>query len=159
VGLKVADIVGYNKLVLRSVDNNFGQKCNINIWTIKEDFRNINLMILLSYIISEHKDWKKAHITIHTLFPTGEKAALAKKVRKLIRDGRLPISERSVRIHTYQNEREISDIIKKYSRLCDLTMIGFTQEQVETQGTKVFNRYQDLTDVLFVQSSQDLVIS
>jgi hypothetical protein len=158
-GLKVADIVGYNKLVLRSIDNNFGQKCNINLWTIKEDFKNINLMILLSYIISEHKDWKKAQITIHTLFPTGEKTALAKKVRKLIRDGRLPISERSVRIHTYEKEKDIAGIIEKNSSLCDLTIIGFTQEQLMKQGAKIFNKYPTLKDVLFVQTSQDLVIT
>ncbi|MGA1873167.1 MAG: amino acid permease [Thermoplasmatota archaeon] len=159
VGLKVADIVGYNKLVLRSANNNFGQRASIHIWTIKEDFRNINLMILLSYIISEHKDWKKAQITIHTLFPAGEKAALAKKVKKLISEGRLPISPNSVMIHTFQKEKDIAGIIQKNSRFSDLTMIGFTKEQVEIQGAKIFNRYPTLKDVLFVQSSQELVIT
>jgi len=158
VGLKVADVMGYNKLVLRSIDNNFGHRTNINIWTIKEDFRNINLMILLAFIISEHKDWRKAHITIHTLFPAGEKKALAKKVRKLISEGRLPISPGAVRIHTYQREKDITGIIEKNSSLSDLTMIGFTQEQIDAQGAKVFNKYPTLNDVLFVQTSQDLVI-
>jgi hypothetical protein len=159
VGLKVADIVGYNKLVLRSAGKDFGQKCNINIWTIQEDLKNINLMILLSYIISENKDWKKAKITIHTLFPEGEKAALAKKVKKLISEGRLPISQRSVMIHTYKKEKDIPGIIEGNSSMCDLTLIGFTREQVETQGVRVFSKYPGLQDVLFVQSSQDLVIS
>ena len=145
--------------MLTSINNNFLQKFNINIWTVNEDLGNVKLMILLSYIISEHKDWKRAQITIHTLFPTGEKKALAKKVRKLIRDGRLPISERSVRIHTYERAKDIAGIIEKNSTLCDLTMIGFTQEQLMTQGAKIFNQYPTLKDVLFVQSSQNLVIT
>lgn len=159
VGLKIAEVVDYNKLVLRSTEHNFGQRKNIHLWITKGDFKNLNLMILLSYIIMEHEDWKDAKVTIHTLFSKGEKVALANRIKNLIAEGRLPISPRSVRIRTYSDEKEIVNIVHKYSKRADLTMIGFTQEQIEACGTGIFTKYDNLQDTLFVQASQDLVIT
>ena len=159
IGLKIASVVNYNKLVLRSTEHNFGDRKRIHLWITREDFKNINLMILLSYIIMEHDDWKDAKITIHTLFSKGEKAALAKRVKNLIVEGRLPISQRSVRIRTYREENEIVDIIHRFSRGADLTMIGFTREQIEASGSEIFTRYDDLRDTLFVQATQEVVIT
>ena len=151
--------MNYNKLVLRSTEHNFGDRKRIHLWITREDFKNINLMILLSYIIMEHDDWKNAKITIHTLFSKGEKAALAMRVKNLIVEGRLPISQRSVRIRTYREENEIVDIVHRYSRGADLTMIGFTRDQIEASGSEIFTRYDDLRDTLFVQATQEVVIT
>ncbi|MCK5774228.1 MAG: amino acid permease [Thermoplasmata archaeon] len=159
IGLKIAGVVKYNKLVLRSTEHNFGDRKRIHLWITREDFKNLNLMILLSFIIMEHEDWKDAKVIIHTLFSKGKKAALAKRVKDLIAEGRLPISQRAVRIRTYENEEEIADIIHRYSRRADLTMIGFTQEQIEASGSEIFTRYDDLRDTLFVQANQDLMIT
>lgn len=159
IGLKIASVVKYNKLVLRSTEHNFGDRKRIHLWITREDFKNLNLMILLSFIIMEHEDWKDAKVTIHTLFSKGKKAALAKRVKSLIAEGRLPISERAVRIRTYENEEDIGDIVHRYSRRADLTMVGFTQEQIEASGSEIFTRYDKLQDTLFVQANQDLMIT
>ncbi|MDG6224209.1 MAG: amino acid permease [Candidatus Thermoplasmatota archaeon] len=158
-GLRMASIVNYNKLVLRSTEHNFGHRQNIHLWITKEDFRNVNLMILLSYIIMEHDEWKGTKISIFTLFPKGDRAALAKRVKALVSEGRLPISMRSVKSKVYESDEEMRDKINRISKKADLTIVGFTQEQIENMGPEIFTRFDKVRDTLFVSSSQDLVIT
>lgn len=153
---RVAD---YNNLVLRSTEHDFGSRKTIHVWIGKDDFKNINLMILLSYIIMEHKDWRGADIKIYTLFSRGEKAVLAKRIRSLISKGRIPISSRSVHSKVYESEKDIEGIIRKHSSKADLTLFGFTFEQIKEQGGRVFTRYDMKNEVLFVNAAQDLVIN
>jgi hypothetical protein len=157
-GIQTARTAGFNTLVLRSTEHYFGTRRNIDIWIMKDDFRNINLMILLAYIILEHPEWSEADITIHTLFPKGEKAQLAKRVRSLISKGRLPISVRSVRTFSYESEDELRAIITKRSRNSDLTIMGFTEFEMGREGPDLFTKNPLGTDTLFVSAAQDLVI-
>jgi solute carrier family 12 sodium/potassium/chloride transporter 2 len=158
-GLKLSGVAKYNKLVLRSTEHNFGPRKNIHVWLTKEDFQNVNLMILLSYIIMEHSDWKGSDIKIYTLFSRGERAEMISKVRSLIKRGRLPISMRSVRSKVYENDKDRVRIINETSSMADLTIIGFTDTMINEEGENVFMNYSRVRDILFVSSSQDLVIS
>ncbi|MGA1866876.1 MAG: amino acid permease [Thermoplasmatota archaeon] len=158
-GLRIAKVVKYNKLVLRSTDLDFGLRRDVHLWITKEDFRNINLMILLAYIITQHRDWKDSEIKIFTLFSRGEKKVLAKKVKDLIAKGRIPISQRSVRSKVYDTEKDMIDIINRYSSKADLTMIGFNDRQLSQMGEQLFTRYKDAKDTIFVSASQELLIT
>ncbi len=157
-GIRTAMAASFNTLVLRSTEHYFGTRRSIDLWIMKDDFRNVNLMILLAYIILEHQEWSEADITIHTLFPRGEKAQLAKRVKMLISKGRLPISVRSVRSYSYDSEDEVRSIIKRRSNDSDLTIMGFTLEEIEKEGSDIFTRYPIATDTLFVSAVQDIVI-
>jgi len=158
-GIKMAMTAGFNTLVLRSTEHNFGYKKSINLWITKDDFKNVNLMILLSYIIMEHRDWADAKIRIYTLFSRGEKAEMAKKVKALISEGRLPISVRSVHPKIFDSESERIETINRFSSEADLTLIGFTKEELDASGAEIFTRYQSINSTLFVCANQDLVIT
>jgi solute carrier family 12 sodium/potassium/chloride transporter 2 len=158
-GLKVAGSVNYNKLVLRSTEHNFGLRKIIHLWITKDDLKNINLMILLSYIIMQHKDWKDAQITIFTLFSKGDKDFQARSVKALISTGRIPIPMKSIKPEIIRSERDMVDKINRISKRADLTIIGFTRKDVHSLGSVTFTRYEKIRDTLFVSASQDIVIS
>ncbi len=48
----------------------------------KEDYENANLMILLSYIILGHSDWKNGEIKIFATFPKEEFKARRRKFNR-----------------------------------------------------------------------------
>ena len=64
-GCLMASAPMMNRLVLRHSDHFFGNRKNIHVWLTWNDYRNANLMVLLSYILLGHPDWAGAEI--HTL--------------------------------------------------------------------------------------------
>ncbi len=77
----VLKTANYDLCILASSDRGFGYHKDIHIWIRKEDYENASLMILLSYIILGHSDWKNGEIKIFATFP---KEHLAKEQENLI---------------------------------------------------------------------------
>lgn len=142
----------YDLCILASSDRNFGYRSEIHVWIKKEDFENANLMILLSYIILGHPDWKKSEIKI---FAVVDKANLEIEKESLIQlttTGRLPISPNNIIMLPIDENVDKIQLINETSKSSDLTILGFHESNLKTKGIEIFNKYNDLGNVLFVNT-------
>ena len=142
----------YDLCILGTSDRNFGYKNEIHVWIKKEDFENANLMILLSYIILGHPDWKGAEIKI---FAAVDKANLETEKAYLIElttTGRLPISPNNIIVIPIEDTTDKVELINETSKLADLTILGFHESSIKTKGVEQFNNYNRIGNVLFVNT-------
>jgi amino acid transporter len=131
---------------------NFRQ--GIHVWIKPTDSENANLMILISYIILGHSDWKKGFIKIFSLCREKEKQQTWEHILKLIHDGRLPISHHNVEIITLRENVNPKIIINEKSANAGLTLIGFRGEMVKQYGEKFFQGYEGVGDIVFVNANK-----
>ena len=149
----------FNICVLRATEHNFGFKERIHIWLTKIDYRNVNLMILLSFIIMAHPDWEKSEITIFTAFTKEKQKEQISNIKRLIAKGRLPIVLKNIESYTYTDKASLDRLIYRKSRNADLVIIGFTQRILNEQGVEVFKQHFELNETLFVSANESIYIS
>ncbi|MEZ2415236.1 hypothetical protein ACA086_09735 [Muriicola sp. E247] len=148
--LKVAE---YDLCILASSDKGFGYKKNIHIWIRKEDYENVNLMILLSYIILGHPDWKKGEIKIFATFPEKDLKQEREYLTELTSSGRLPISSKNIRVLPIESGVSRKEVINKYSVEADLTLIGFHGSMMKSEkAIELFEGYDSIGNILFVNT-------
>jgi len=148
----------FDVCILRSTIKGFGYKKDIHIWIRPNDFENANLMILLSYIMLGHPEWKKGEIKIFSTYPLTEKVETEARLTELIEEGRLPISPTNIQLIPQLKEEKIDLIINKKSADADLTIVGYNSEQIEEQSDVTFNKYPDLGNILFVSAHKERTI-
>lgn len=148
----------FDVCILRSTIKGFGYKKDIHIWIRPNDFENANLMILLSYIMLGHPEWKQGEIKIFSTFPPTEKASTEAKLIELIQEGRLPISPTNIRLIPQLKEEKIDLIINKKSADADLTIVGYNSDLIEEESDSIFNKYPDLGNILFVSAFKEHTI-
>lgn len=143
--------------VLASTTRKVNFKHGIHVWIKPSDFENSNLMILISYIILGHPDWKKGKIKIFEIVPVGQAEEHRSKLLKTIQTGRLPISPGNIEIIESEADVNSKSIICKHSLDAGLTLIGFREEQLK-HTPDIFDGYDELGDVLFINASQERTI-
>ena len=143
---------GYDVGIIRSNNNKIDRKKEIHIWISSRDYENSNMMILLGYIILGHPDWKKAQIKVFTIYPKEEFEIYKNQMFDYIESGRLPISPRNMKMVPHDEDISIKEIINSRSTNSDLTIIGFRGELVKKQKLEMFDGYDDLGNILFVNS-------
>ena len=148
----------FDVCILGSSKKSFGYKQKIHIWITHQDFVNANLMILMSYIIMGHKDWKDAEISIIAVFPDDEKTQGINEIKALIASGRLPISANNIEVIGYQSDLNLKEVINQRSNTADLTVLGFNTESVKGKHIELFLGYDEIGDVLFVNTNIEKVI-
>jgi amino acid transporter len=148
----------FDVCILRSTIKGFGFKKNIHIWIRPKDFENANLMILLSYIMLGHPEWKHGVINIFSTYPTTEKIETEAKLTELIKEGRLPISPTNIQLIPQLKEEKIDLIINKKSGDADLTIVGYNSEQIEEESNITFSKYPDIGNILFVSAFKERTI-
>ena len=126
----------------------------IHIWIRKFDLQNINLMILLSYIIMGHPDWKNGQIKIFNLYKENGDESM-KQLINVVKNGRLPISLKNIEFIQLDEETSPREVINVKSSRAGLTMIGFLNDQLKHEGEKIFQGYDKLGDVLFINARQE----
>ena len=114
---------------------------------------NANLMILLSYIIIGHRDWKGAVIKIFAISPESTLEEEREKLLDLINEGKLPISPNNISFLSQRDAADPKSIINKKSRDADLTIMGFRQEMINHFGEEIFKGYDDIGNCLFITAS------
>ncbi len=125
----------------------------IHVWITNWDGDNANLMILLSYIILGHPDWRGSFIQIFSLCPEGKYDEEMQELTKLVETGRLPISPENIEVIEQKEGVTFKQLVNSKSAEAALTLIGFKQESIKHQGTKVFEGYDKIGDVLFVDAA------
>jgi len=139
--------------ILATSDKGFGYKKDIHVWINKDDYENANLMILLSYIILGHSDWKKGQIKIFATFPKENLKKEQEHLIELTSSGRLPISANNIRVLPLDEGRSRLDLINDYSSDADLTLIGFHEGMIKSnKSTELFEGYDNIGNILFVNT-------
>ena len=151
--------LGFDVLILGSSDRGFGYFREIHLWITPADIENTKLMILLSYILLGHPDWRNAEIRIFSFVPRNDSGDRRRELEELVTTGRLPISMHNVEFLTEEDGRERREVIAERSHSADLTVIGFRAEVVKRRGADLFTRYDGVGNVLFVNTTKaiDLV--
>ena len=140
--------------VLAASEKEFGFMKSIHIWLKPSDIENGSLMIMMGYVLLGHKDWKKAKIKIFAIFPEEQMAEEEAKLIALIKEGRLPISAKNVESIPQKEDVAVKQIIAAKSKDADLTLVGFRMEMVKQNGLSVFEGYEEIGNVLFVNTAK-----
>lgn len=147
--------VDFDLMILGSSEKGFGIKKEIHIWLSRDELDNANLMILLGYIILGHKEWSDGFIKIFALFPEAELEAEKKRLIEMTSTGRLPISANNINVIPKESDMNEKMIVQKHSQDADLTLIGFEDADVQEHGVDLFSGYDDLSNILFINSAKE----
>lgn len=150
--------LSFDTYLLRSSQRGFGFKKHIHIWITDRDYINANLMILTAYIILGHKDWKNGEIKIFTITSKEKIETHRSELKNIIKEGRIPISMHNIEIIINSDNVKDKDLICEKSELADLTIIGFRAEVLKRKGADVFQQYDKLGNMLFVNSTNEIEI-
>ncbi|MEJ1223154.1 hypothetical protein [Sediminicola sp. 1XM1-17] len=143
----------YDLCILASSDKGFGYKKDIHVWIRKEDYENANLMILLSYIILGHPDWKKGQIKIFATFPKENLKQEEENLIQLTSSGRLPISAKNIRVIATDEGVDRKQLVNDFSMDADLTLLGFHEGMIKSdRGIEMFEGYDHVGNILFVNT-------
>ncbi|MBN2610873.1 MAG: amino acid permease [Bacteroidales bacterium] len=124
----------------------------IHVWIRSHDFNNSNLMILLSYIILGHPDWRKGKIKIFDLCREDDMENTRKQLTDLIQTGRLPISPDNVELIKTEEKIHAKTLINSKSADAGLIVTGFLEEQLRNYD-ELFTGYENVGDVLFINAN------
>lgn len=144
--------------VLLTSERDFGFRKRIDIWITRSDYENSNLMILMSYIIMGHPEWKGAKINIFAIFPEADIDKERKNLIDLAMQGRLPISANNIEVIEKKEDFSSRDIINSKSKFADLTVIGFRLEAIKQMEGEIFAGYDEIGNTLFLNSSKSKLI-
>ena len=148
----------FDVCILASSSKPVHYKNGIHVWIKTIDEKNSNLMILLSFIILGHPDWKRANIKIFDICMEDDYEQVRKSMDELVISGRLPITPQNIEIIVQTKGMSPKAIINEYSADAALTLIGFHEDSINHPEDKPFEGYQDLGSILFVNSHDKKVI-
>jgi hypothetical protein len=155
----LAASVGFDVCVLASSERGFGYCRQIHVWLTPQDYDNASLMILLAYILLGHRDWRGAVIKIFSVLPSEHLADEKRALDELIKSGRLPISAMHVEVVPREAGGSFRELVNQRSKDADLVIVGFVGEVLEHKQEKLFHGYQDVGNVLFVNTRKDIPIA
>ena len=144
----------FDVLILASSRRDLKYENGIHVWISSTDSENANLLILLSFIISGHPDWKKADIKIFDICRPDEEKRVREEMKELVATGRLPITLSNIEVIPKEDDVSAKSIVDQKSYDAALTMIGFRKETLKHAGTDIFKGYDSLGTVLFVNAFQ-----
>ncbi len=147
----------FDVCILASSQKNIVFKQGIHVWIKSTDEFNANLMILLSFIISGHPDWKKSKTKIFDICKPEQYYEIQENNKKLIKEGRLPITEKNIEIIIEEPEVNPKELIAERSKDAALTLIGFRGESLK-HDEEIFSGYEELGTILFVNSHNQKMI-
>ncbi len=153
--IKLVKAMDFDLAILATTERGFGLKREIHIWITPADYDNATLMILLSYIILGHKEWEDAQIKIFALFPQATIREEKARLLALIKEGQLPISSHNIRFIAREEGKDMRQIIDESSSDADLIILGFRDEAVKRKGTCVFEGFDEVGNILFVNAGQE----
>lgn len=149
----LANAGNFDFCVLASSNRRFNHKSDIHIWIKPSDADNANLMILLSFIIAGHPDWKKSDIKIFNICKADQLKEVRASLDEMIASGRLPIRRTNVQVLIEQEDVSPKDMINERSKNAGLTLIGFRGDIIKHEGADTFRGYEDLGHILFVNAN------
>ena len=138
--------------ILGSSRRTINFKQGIHVWIQTTDIENSNLLILLSFIIQGHPDWKKSEIKVFQICMEEEIKQTKKIMSNLINTGRIPITDKNIEILKQEPSVNPKSLINKKSRNAGLVLIGLREELLKHNKSSFFEGYEDIGTTLFVYS-------
>lgn len=148
----------FDVLILRTGRQAIDTGRDIHLWLKRSDESNANLMILLSFIIYAHPDWKKNSIKIFDISKPGEVEKTKVHLQDLIIRGRLPITLKNIEFLEENPEIGIREMINQRSSDAGLVILGFRGDHLKHQGAPLFQGFNNIGTMLFVNSHDEKVI-
>ncbi len=149
----------FNILILRSTGYRFGYKSSIHVWVTEENLKNAPMMLLLAYIIIGHPDWRGAEIRLFACSDSRDAEREADRLSTLMIEGRLPISMQNVTSISYDSLEALEEEVSHRSTQADLVITGLTGEDLNSDDlSQILQRYDEVKDVLFVHSIEQILI-
>ena len=158
-GCHFAAVSGFNICILRSSERHFGYHKKIHIWLTPGDLRNVNLMIILAYIIMGHPDWKNGEVQLFTTFTPENISAERARLKKLVMQGRILISTKNISVLPLDSDMPFDEFVCQYSDTADLVITGFSLNKIQEDGGEFIRGFKGIRDVLFVRAGQDILIT
>ena len=149
---------GFDVCILGVAERGFGYRREIHIWLSPDDYENEALMIVLAYILLGHPDWKGASIKIFSVLSSDSLREEEQDLRRIIRSGRLPISEHNVEVIARKGGLDRRVLIKERSRDADLIIVGFRAEAIRRKKQEIFMGYNGVGNVLFVNTKKGIIL-
>ncbi len=149
----------YDICVLGSSNRSINFSSGIHIWINGVDVENMSLMVLLGYVIKSHKDWNPGDIKIFNVCANENLKENKDNFLNLIKNGRLPVSPGNIEFFGLGENMSVKKLINEKSKNAGLTIVGLRAESVRLSGTAVFEGYDGIGDVLFVNSHNEKSIS
>jgi amino acid transporter len=146
---------GFDVCILASSRNEINFNQRIHIWIQSADTDNANLMILLGYIITGHPVWRKSGIRIFEICKKENIEATNLRMKQILADGRLPITEKNIEIIIQEPGVSSKSIINSRSIDAALTIIGFRGETIRRNGETTLSGYGKVGTVLFVNAHSE----
>ncbi|WP_159521516.1 amino acid permease [Sunxiuqinia indica] len=148
----------FDVLILRTGVKKIDTHKDIHLWLKRSDEFNANLMILLSFIINSHPDWKKGTIKIFDVNKPGELEETKAYLQDLIVKGRLPITLKNIEFLEESTEVSIREMINQRSVDAGLVILGFRGDHLKHEGAPLFQGFNNIDSMLFVNSHDEKVI-
>ena len=148
----------FDVLILRTGRKIIDTTKDIHLWLKRSDESNANLMILLCFIINAHPDWKKSTIKIFDVSKPGEVEQTKAYLQDLIIRGRLPITTKNIEFLEEHPEISIPEMINQRSMNAGLVILGFRGDHLKHSGALLFEGFNDIDSMLFVNSHSEKVI-
>lgn len=144
----------YDACIMASSSRKVPPQSPIHVWIRSFDYENSNLMILLSYIIMGHPDWHKSTIKIFDISRESDMEKTRENLIELVKTGRIPITPKNIEIIKKDENVSSKVLINRNSSDAGLTIIGFRPEHLNTYGIDLFKGYDQIGDVIFVNSHE-----
>ena len=106
----------------------------------------------MSFIIQGHPLWRKSEITIFDVCKKGQEVATKTQLEELVQTGRLPITSKNIQVISEMADRNARALINEHSAHAGLTIIGFHSELLKHEGPKIFQGFDEVGNILFVNS-------
>jgi amino acid transporter len=127
-------------------------KNGIHVWIDNNETENSSLLILLSFIISGHPDWKKANIKVFETCKPGEYEETRTVITELVKTGRLPITVKNIEIITMETGITLKSLINEKSAAAALVMTGLSVKGLKHNWESVLSGYNETGTMLFINS-------
>jgi amino acid transporter len=139
--------------VLASTNRSINHKFGIHVWIKNGDFKNMERIILLSYIILSHPDWKNGKIKVFEIILTNQAEKSSVKPDRSLHYDKLSILPKNIEVVEIGESINLKNIICEKSKDAGLTIIDFSEKDLR-YDRDLFNGYDQLGDILFVNTSE-----
>jgi amino acid transporter len=142
----------FDVCIFGSSKRTINYKNGIHVWIRSYDYENSHLMILLSFIVQGHPAWKKGEIRIFDVCNSDKEQETRKSLEDLVQTGRLPITSKNIQVISEDTLSDPRHLIREHSTHAGLCIIGFHTERLRHQGGKIFEGFEEMGDILFVNA-------
>lgn len=148
----------FDVMFLASSNRKINFKGGIHVWINAADEKNLNLMIMLSFIILNHPDWKKSNIKVFVVTQNETHLDFVESFKGLVNSGRIPIMMKNIEFIKQGENSSYKQLINEHSSQAGLAIVGVREELINHNGVSLFTGYEEIGDVLFVNSNSDITI-